>query len=690
MEVTETSIPQDLRDISQWVVFRIEPNDDGKPTKKPYQAKNTRALASSTNRGTWATYEQACDAVERDRSLSGIGFVFTVSDEYMGIDLDHCIVDGVLTRQARRIIDRLQSYSEYSPSGDGVHVIVKASVLQGRKNTRIEMYSSGRYFTMTGRHIEGTPFEVFERQDVVNEIYAEEFPTQEESPPLTPPRTNTVLPDDRELLTQAMTWRTGDELRRLYFEGDTSSYNGDESAADLALCNHLAFMTGRDAVRMDALFRASKLYRKKWDEKRGQLTYGQMTIQKAIANCHEVYSHGGNLVPYGGVVFGSEPAVADLSETLPEKRVLIGEVMKKGLPETPWLIRRILVRGRIHLFYGEPESGKTIMGMSFVRKLIEEGHNVVFIDEESGAESISELLKGMGVDPDIVDKHVHYFPFPAIDRAGNAELLAYVDQLKPALVMFDSLTDMLSVAGLDENSGNEVTLWMLEVPQAIARREYQPAVILVDHVTKDTANVKYSVASRAKKAKSDVLWLVDKQAEFSKTKTARVDLVLHKNRPGVLPKRVSFIVGGENGVLICREFDVEEDGASSISEGAEQMLQAVIENGGEMTPGHVAKLFGVKDRTVRRWATELVEAELIEKLGATSNASYKLRTCPESTADMSEANSGHNSGHLRPSIGAMSGVAEVVPEEPEVTPKRELPEQGFSRPYRAHRAEDFE
>lgn len=658
MEVTETSIPQDLRDISQWVVFRIEPNDDGKPTKKPYQAKNTRALASSTNRGTWATYEQACDAVERDRTLSGIGFVFTVSDEYMGIDLDHCIVDGVLTKQARRIIDRLQSYSEYSPSGDGVHVIVKASVLQGRKNTRIEMYSSGRYFTMTGRHIEGTPFEVFERQDVVNEIYAEEFPTQEESPPPTPPRTNNVLPDDRELLTQAMTWRNGDELRRLYFEGDTSSHNGDESAADLALCNHLAFMTGRDAVRMDALFRASKLYRKKWDEKRGQLTYGQMTIQKAIANCHEVYTPGGNLVPYGGVVFGSEPAVADLSETLPEKRVDLGAIMRNGTPETNWLIVDLLVRGRIHVLYGEPESGKTILALAWILIVIARGENVLFVDEEGGADSISKLLKALGADPDLVSKHIYYFPFPSIDSTQYEQLLAYVDQIRPSLIVMDSLTDMLSVAGLDENNGNEVTSWMLSVAQRLARLEYQPAVLLIDHVTKDVANTKYSVASRAKKAKADVLWFIDKASDFDTEKTANVVLRRHKNRPGVLPKEVTYVIGGQDGRLICERFNPMKHQSSGLSKGAEQLLMAIEDNDGEMTPAHASKLFNISAESVRLRADELERKGRIERVGRGRATVYLIPKVGDSMPKVGDSESPSKSPNFTPSIGGNLGISE--------------------------------
>src|SRR5690606_15383527 len=139
-----------------------------------------------------------------------------------------------------------------------------------------------------------------------------------------------------------------------------------------------------------------------------------------------------------------------------------------------------LVHGRIHMIYGEPESGKTILVLSWLLDVITRGHNVLFIDEESGLVAIAGLLQAMGADPDLVDQHVHYFPFPGIDKSRYAALLAYADQLAPALCIFDSLTDMLAVAGLDENSGIEVTSWMLEVAQALARRPYEPGVVLVD------------------------------------------------------------------------------------------------------------------------------------------------------------------------------------------------------------------
>ncbi|WP_458309514.1 phage NrS-1 polymerase family protein, partial [Staphylococcus pseudintermedius] len=66
------------------------------------------------------------------------------------------------------------------------------------------------------------------------------------------------------------------------YEGDWSQFYSSQSEAELAFCNDLAFWTARDPQKMDAIFRKSVLYRDKWDEARGEDTYGNITILRAI------------------------------------------------------------------------------------------------------------------------------------------------------------------------------------------------------------------------------------------------------------------------------------------------------------------------------------------------------------------------------------------------------------------------
>jgi primase-polymerase (primpol)-like protein len=88
---------------------------------------------------------------------------------------------------------------------------------------------------------------------------------------------------DSELLGKAFRAPNGDKVKRL-FDGDTSQHSDDRSAADLALCSHLAYWTRGDQTQIDRLFRQSGLFREKWDERHygDGRTYGQGTILKAM------------------------------------------------------------------------------------------------------------------------------------------------------------------------------------------------------------------------------------------------------------------------------------------------------------------------------------------------------------------------------------------------------------------------
>jgi putative DNA primase/helicase len=67
--------------------------------------------------------------------------------------------------------------------------------------------------------------------------------------------------------------------------GDDRDYPSP-SEADLALCDILAFYT-QNSAQIDRIFRRSGLLREKWDESRGESTYGGMTIQKALEDVLE-------------------------------------------------------------------------------------------------------------------------------------------------------------------------------------------------------------------------------------------------------------------------------------------------------------------------------------------------------------------------------------------------------------------
>jgi putative DNA primase/helicase len=265
-----TNIPQELKAHPNWVVWRTEERD-GKPTKVPYHPDGYKA--SSTDPGTWSTFDEADVA---SIAYDGLGFVFT-GTPFAGVDLDHVLDGDNLDPQAAEIVTVLSSYTERSPGGDGLHIIIKGELPEGRRRKgNVEMYDAGRYFTMTGDHWPTTPTTIEERGAQLAMVHRAVFSENGGGPQPAPRPSEPLDMSDRDLIERAMAAENGDKFRRLW-RGDTSAYPSP-SEADLALCGLLAFWTQGDESRIERLFRQSGLMRDKW----GRDDYRRRTISKAM------------------------------------------------------------------------------------------------------------------------------------------------------------------------------------------------------------------------------------------------------------------------------------------------------------------------------------------------------------------------------------------------------------------------
>ena len=163
-------IPAELRALPQWVCWKYEPDKAGKLTKVPRRTNGR--FASSTTPATWTDFETALAAAAR---FDGLGIV--CAGGLAGIDLDHCIDDdGELSDRARSIVDRMDTYTEITPSGHGLRCLFFGELPGDGISSNalnVEMYDSGRYFTVTGKHLEGTPRTVEHRTEQAGELYGE-------------------------------------------------------------------------------------------------------------------------------------------------------------------------------------------------------------------------------------------------------------------------------------------------------------------------------------------------------------------------------------------------------------------------------------------------------------------------------------------------------------------------------------
>ena len=276
-------IPGELLERPQWVWWRLETRQTPKgprETKVPYDPKlgprgSSWKRASSTDPSTWGTYQQAIVACRP--ALNRVGFVFSPDDPYVGVDMDNCVsANGAIHPAAHEVTKALGGYCEFSPSGTGLHVITRARLLRGRHTLKtpwgdeFAVYDRGRFFTMLGNG----RGEIRDSQEALDGLIARFFPEPVKVPVA---RSQPVSGDDVALIDRMLQ----DHRVAALWAGDVGEF-GDHSAADLALCAHLAFFTGNDASRMDSLFRRSGLMRDKWDQPRGTGTYGSVTIERAL------------------------------------------------------------------------------------------------------------------------------------------------------------------------------------------------------------------------------------------------------------------------------------------------------------------------------------------------------------------------------------------------------------------------
>jgi primase-polymerase (primpol)-like protein len=246
----------------------------------------------------WSDQQTAIQTAIDHRQPDGIGWVFHAGGPVMGVDLDHCRNrdTGEIDPWAVDIIRRLDSYTEVSPSGTGVHILLFGEIPGNRcRSGGVEMYDSGRFFTVTGEHLDGTPESVSQAQQAVTTVYDEWVADENEhhSDGHTNPQTSRSVSlnlTDQEVIEKAKNAdKTGPKFTRLW-RGDYS-HQPSHSEARLELYNYLAFWTGMDERQMWRLFQKSGLYPHPDTAKRGKCDrLKDREIRKAIADTNNVYN----------------------------------------------------------------------------------------------------------------------------------------------------------------------------------------------------------------------------------------------------------------------------------------------------------------------------------------------------------------------------------------------------------------
>lgn len=290
MERVLAEFPAELIVLPQWVLWKLEERD-GRRTKIPYQPNGMKA--GSTSSETWSDFQTVMEAFVKNSNYSGVGFVFSPDDPYVGIDLDKCRdpVTGVVEPWAVAVLDRISTYTELSPSGTGFHLIGKGKLpAAGRRKGQVEMYDSGRYFTVTGDRYGQSSSDAADIQASLTALHAEvlgKVPKPVKMQPATTAHTSATSSGshpatDQAVLAKMLASKDAQAFKQFQV-GDWAALGySSQSEGDLALAGMLARYAGPHPEQIDRLFRGTGMRRDKWDEARGANTYGEMTIAKAL------------------------------------------------------------------------------------------------------------------------------------------------------------------------------------------------------------------------------------------------------------------------------------------------------------------------------------------------------------------------------------------------------------------------
>jgi hypothetical protein len=344
------NIPLAFRSIPAWIGWRLTyvPPANGKPgrwTKEPINIR-TGDLAESDNPSTWAEFHAAVRTYQR-LGCDGIGLCRT--DDLVFIDLDGVLgPDGELLSYpwSAKILEAIDGlcYIEKSVTGTGLHAIGRGTLPPGRRqwndrereHTGFALYDKNRYFTMSGHGINRVS-NLCNLTAELAALHGELFPAVSNSANRSEPaHSKPGTLSDQELLNCAMRANDGGKFARLW-RGQASDYPS-ASEADAALCLKLAFWTGRDPARIDALFRQSGLMRPKWERE----DYRERTIRSAC-EMTKVWKSRRSDGHHRPAMAADPPTEPDVEACRPEA----GSQLSQLRPTPPGERRRICSNGRL-------------------------------------------------------------------------------------------------------------------------------------------------------------------------------------------------------------------------------------------------------------------------------------------------------------------------------------------------------
>lgn len=562
-------LPQALTLLRQWVLWRGEDRagPQGGPPKLNKIPMNPQTLTSAdtTDPTTWHTFtfcvaalptalEEWAHTDPAGYRGGGLGYVIAADDPYTGIDLDHCVDPdtGEIAPWAQVIIEALDSYTEITPSGTGLHVFVEGTLPpRGRRKGAIEMYDYARFLTMTGWHVPESPPRIESRQHALTALWSQVFGAGQTTPPPSFDRPTEGGMTDDVLIHRATHAHNGTKLSTLA-SGQWDHEYTSQSEADLALCCMLAFWT-RDPDQLDRLFRTTGLMRPKWDEKRGAMTYGSRTVLEALARQTDWY--GVSTLHVSGAarsMNGTTPPSGPWGTSFDFSQGVSAQQLMTMMRVPPRFLVEGLVPDGLTVLAAPAKSYKSYFSLSLALATIGEGSwcdtfavtspgNVVFFGLEAPLTQLRNRLYQLRpqYDPATNPHTLTFFSgmksLPSFRQGLQQALEQIIDHYHPRLIVIDPLSYLYRLGRQDDLASATLDLlWPLAEMASAA----QVSLFAPEHMRKrskeDVSVVDQLAGSHIKAAVVHGLLMLHREGE---------DIIIETTMRDAASQQLSFHLG---------------------------------------------------------------------------------------------------------------------------------------------------
>lgn len=458
-----------------------------KPTKVPYQSNG--APANHAQPLTWATFDDAV-AAYRSGGYSGIGFVFTQSDPYVGGDLDNCFTpDGTLKSWAVDIVTMAQEaecYIERTPSGNGLHIIGMGKLPgRGRKVTglgedrtgAIELYDQLRYFTVTGDQTDIGDADgdvsallqwVWRQYQLTDDASAHVEPGAE------------IADSEADQIARVILERASADFRSLWVDlYDVKQHGTDRSSVRMGFLNKLAMKLKGDGRQLSvALVRAVAL-RSPFIKSEMSANRGKKWPRLANAECAEA-------IRWANDKLGEAPAEYRVT---PEGLLLNYADLKLQAGSLSWVVKHILPANSVGVMFGASGTFKSFIalagsmhvahGLRWLNQRTVHGP-VIYLAAEGGIGAVRRVEawhKAYSLDP---AKGQFLFCIRPLALLTQARMLREAIEalgVQPVLIVVDTMSQTFTG---EENSSSEVAEFLRAVRIELAQA-FGACVLIIHH-----------------------------------------------------------------------------------------------------------------------------------------------------------------------------------------------------------------